>query len=472
MKVLLLNPPDENNGRFIREGRCTQEASVWSVLWPPITLATIGAMLSEYEVIALDAPATNFPFASFSDYIKKYNPNVVVYTTGSPSIENDLNIASLIKESISGAITIAIGTHVSTLDEKIMSQNPSLDIIVRGEPEVTVLECVNKLSKDFSVSALSDVAGITYRRNDQIIKNNDRLLISDLDSLPVPAWDLFDLENYRLPLSGERFVLVLPQRGCPWKCSFCTAPQYYGSKIRSRSSDKVANEIRTIQKLYNIHDFFFWSDTFTASKKYVQDLCEAIKPLGVRWTCNSRVDTFDAEIAQLLKDAGCWMISFGIESGDQKVLDLSQKGITPKQSEEAVHIAKKYGLKVAGHFILGLPGENTNSLNKTLEFSKRLSLDVAQFYCATAFPGTKLYNEAVKNGWIEVQDNLSQVDQLQLSMNIPTVSKEEILHFKRRANRSFYLSGRPFVFAIEIFSFKYLMNNLKLLFKFVRRTWN
>lgn len=450
MKVLLLNPPTVEGKGFIREGRCTQEGGVWTTLWPPISLATIGAVLERdgHRVEAKDAAATGYARKSLLKDIEKAPPDAVIWSTGTPSIGDDLALANEIEAVAPGVATAVFGTHVTALDEVCLEDTPGLDAIFRNEPEATAAEWIAKLEKKES---LGTVAGLSYRKGEEIRRNPDRAFLSDLDSLPDPAWHLFDLDVYRLPLRGERFLMVTPHRGCPYPCSFCTAQTYYGAKLRRRSVEKVREEIRRNVEVHGVKELFFWSDTFTLDKRYVMSLMDAIAPLGASWASNSRVDTIDEELARAMRRAGCWMISFGIESGDQALLDAAGKGATVAEAERAVFVVKAAGIKAAGHFVLGLPGETRESLEKTLALADRLPLDFEQFYCAVPFPGSRLYEEAREKGWLSEND-FSRYRQDEALLELPGLSPEEVMAYRQTAYRHFYTRPRVAVGALSLLS--------------------
>jgi radical SAM superfamily enzyme YgiQ (UPF0313 family) len=450
MKVLLLNPPTVEGKGFIREGRCTQEGGVWTTLWPPISLATIAAVLESEgrSVRACDAAATGYPRATLLSDIERDPPDAVIWSTGTPSITDDLALANEIKARAPSVATAVFGTHVTALDGKCLSETPGLDAIFRNEPEGTAAEWVRALETGRRFEAVS---GLSYRAEDGPRRNPDRPFLSDLDALPDPAWHLFDLDAYRLPLRGERFLMVTPHRGCPYPCSYCTAQTYYGAKLRRRSVERVVEEIRRNVEVHGVKELFFWSDTFTIDKRYVMALCEAIVPLGVSWASNSRVDTIDEELAAAMRRAGCWMISFGIESGDQALLDAAGKGATVEEAARAVEVVKASGIKAAGHFVLGLPGETHESLSRTLELAARLPLDFEQFYCAVPFPGSRLYEEAREKGWLSESD-FSRYRQDEAILELPGLSPEEVMAYRQTAYRRFYTRPRVAVSALALLS--------------------
>jgi radical SAM superfamily enzyme YgiQ (UPF0313 family) len=455
MKILLLNPPTRNSKKFIREGRCTQEQGVWATLWPPISLVMIGAVLEkdEHVVRIIDCPAEGVSWEDLMEEIRKFSPNLVTWSTGTPSIGNDLSLASDIKEINPAILTAVFGTHVTVLDKQCMAEFPCVDFIIRNEPEMTARELVNVLEEARSLEA---VAGITFRdHNGEIISNPSRPFIENLDSLPVPSWHLINIGNYTLPIKGRKFLIVAPQRGCPFDCSFCTCQTYYGQKLRKRTVNHVMEEIEYDIKEFNVRDFFFWAETFVVDKGYVTDLCQAIldKGLKISWTCNSRVDIVDTQLLNLMSRAGCWMISYGIESGEQKILDKAGKGIKVEQAYNAVLSARKAGIKTAGHFIFGLPGDTEQSMEKTIRLSRELGLDIAQFYCCVPFPGSRLYEEAEKQGWIRGCD-FSSFSQGNAVMQLPTVSASDVNRCRVRAYRSFYLSPSSWYRIFKLTNYK------------------
>ena len=439
MKVLLLNPPARDNKKFIREGRCTQEQGVWATLWPPISLVMIGAVLEKdgHDVKIFDCPAEGITEAELIEKTAGFSPGIVIWSTGTPSIQSDLSLSSEIKKVKPGIFTAVFGTHVTELDQQCMLQSPHLDFIIRNEPEITIKELVRTLDEG---KKPDQVEGITLRNSHgKVIANPARPFIEKIDSLPFPAWHLININSYTLPLKGRKFLIVAPQRGCPFNCSFCTCQTYYGNTLRKRSVENIIEEIEYDISKFSIKDFFFWAETFVVNKNHVKHLCEAIikKGFDISWTCNSRVDIVDKDLLQLMAQAGCWMISFGIESGEQKVLDNTCKGTRVEQTYDAVKMARQAGIKTTGHFIFGLPGETMQSMEKTIKLSATLGLDIAQFYSAVPFPGSRLYRQAEKEGWIK-NCAFGGLRQDSAAMELPTVSPQAVNQCRSQAYRNFY----------------------------------
>lgn len=445
MKILLLNPPAKDNKKFIREGRCTQESNIWTTTWPPISLATIASILEDeaHNVKIIDCSAENVSHSGLKRIMPKFSPHMVIWSSGTPSIQNDLELSSFIKAYDKSIKTAAFGTHVTILAEECMQNYPDLDFIIRNEPEYTIKELASAIEDD---RKYQNINGITYRNSDnRIIHNAERKFIENLDNLPMPAWHLVNLDCYRVPLKGHRFLIVSPLRGCPYECIFCTSQTYYGKKLRKRSAEKVIEEIEDNINKFKIKDFLFWADTFTLDRRYVINLCKLLinKKIDISWVCNSRVDTVDEEMLQLMKNAGCWMISYGIESGCQKILNISKKKNTVEQSKKAVELTKNAGMKTMGHFILGLPGDTVETAQETTRFSKSLNLDFAQYYSAAPFPGSRLYWMAKENQWIQ-NESWEEYNQCNAIMRLPHLKPEVANHLRKSAYRSFYIKPKKF----------------------------
>lgn len=218
-----------------------------------------------------------------------------------------------------------------------------------------------------------------------------------------------------------------------------------------RSVPRVVAEIRRNVEVFGVKEFLFWSDTFTLDKKYVRDLCQAFidARLGISWASNSRIDTVDPELFRIMRKAGCWMVSYGIESVSQEVLDQCKKGADVADIENAVRWAKQAGLQVTGHFVLGLPGDTVATIQKTLAVSRRLGLDFAQYYCAVPFPGSRLYREAQEHGWLPPTP-WEDYHQDKALLQLPGLPPEEVQRLRDEAYRQFYAQPRTWLSKIRM----------------------
>jgi radical SAM superfamily enzyme YgiQ (UPF0313 family) len=469
IKIVLANPPTPGGDLVIREGRCEQSGGLWATVWPPLSLATIAAFLErdQHSVTLMDCPVEGKRDTDFVAEIQRIKPQMVLLNVSTPTLSHDLTFPKKIKSVVLDCVVIAIGTHVSALPREVLTSCPDLDIIVMGEPEKSVAELAANIIQDGTVS---DVPGTAYLENNELVVNEHRPHLEDLDNLPIPAWHLINLDLYRLPVYKRPFLMISSGRGCPFDCSFCTAQTYYGKKLRLRSPEAVAREMFEVQSKYGVSDFLFWTETFTVNKKQVMEFCDIVKDHtpAIRWTCNSRVDAVDEEVLLQMRNAGCWMVSFGIESSSQAVLDRAGKHIQIKAIHSAVKQAKKAGLQVTGHFILGLPGESQSSLRDTADMAVNLDLDYAQFYCAAPFPGSRLYDEALSEGWIRNPD-WNYFDQTHANLDLPELPAEMVMKERQRAIRRFYFRPRQVFRTLRrIRSFSELTNLIRMFMGFIR----
>ena len=434
--VLIVNPPSPDGEVYIRDicrwGRKSREG----MIWPQTSLAYLAAMVPEdLTVEIIDAIAERIDWKKFEAQISGKKPSVYVsYVTGTTF---DLDAQGIEVAKSAGALTVAIGTHPSAVPRDTLERIPGLDCVIRHEPELTFKEILERNKRGATVY---DCLGTAVRKkNGAIAVNADRPLLESLDSLPLPAHHLLPLDKYYMPFLGRRYVWVLTNRGCPYNCSFCFEGVVWGKSVRFRSPAHIVRELILLNKL-DVHNILFMADLFTYDRKSVLLLCDLIikEGLNIRWVCNSRVDTIDREMALKMKEAGCWLVAFGIESGAQSVLDACRKGAKVESARTAIEMMDRVGIKTWGYFILGLPEESPSTLQETVALSKSLPLDIALFHTAVPYPGTQFYFQSIDRGW------LTTVDWTEFDMNdsvvvtYPQLNKQEILKNVKRAYRAFY----------------------------------
>jgi radical SAM superfamily enzyme YgiQ (UPF0313 family) len=439
MRVLLFNPPGPQGRGYIREGRCEQRLSSFAYRMIPISLPSIAGLLRAegHDVRIVDAVAPR-PVPFLRD-IHEFDPELVVISVSTPTYESDLgHVAALSR--ITRAHLTAIGVHVSaTADETL--RGSSLGSVVRGEPEWTVANLAATLA---SGGDLCEVRGLSFRRGGRPVHNEDRGFERDLDALPPPARDLLREGDYFLPFMNRPYTLVVPSRGCPHHCTYCTAPIYYGARLRRRTPSRVVDEIASVAARGVVQDFVMWSDTFTLDRAFVLEVCRELtaRRLGVRWMCNSRVDSIDAALARAMRDAGCTGIAFGIESGVQEILDNVRKGTTVEQGRNAVRVTREASIQTLAHFILGLPGETRDTIRRTVAYAKDIDPDWAQFYCATPLPGTAFHEQARRAGSLPVAAPWSDFELNRPVVSTPTLSAADLRRARTWAYLSFYARPR------------------------------
>jgi anaerobic magnesium-protoporphyrin IX monomethyl ester cyclase len=446
MKIYLLNPHVPGEDKYIREGRCMQKASSWVTIWPPVGLATLAVLARQKGEVRLnDGNVEEMPMEALRQDVAAFDPDLVVVSTGFPSIDVDMGAMQKIGEVCPRAKLLAFGVYFTLLEQIGFEQYPWLDFALVGEPEETFTELLEAL--DAGRQDYGTIQGLLYRDSSGVQITPRRKLIEDIDTIPFPDRSLLPTNRYTLPHNGKPFTLINSARGCPHECIYCTVSPYYGRRVRRHSIEYVIAEIKECVNKHQIDELLFWEEVFTLDKQRVLDLCAAIRREGlhIHWAATTRVDRVDEEILQAMKAAGCYLLGLGIESGEQRILDTAKKKTTVEQSRRAVSLCRRAGIATMGHFIFGLPGETRETARRTIRFLSKLGLNYMQSYCAVPYPKTELGELARKNHWIRAQrwseydfggDSIMETDAL---------TPAEVTHFRKKAFRAFYV--RPSVVA-------------------------
>lgn len=305
-------------------------------------------------------------------------------------------------------------------------------------------------------SQLAAIKGLGWRLNGEIVVNWDRPFFKSLDDLPMPAHHLLPLDKYRMPMIKGPYSFIVTSRGCPAGCKYCIKHVSYQYSVRLRSPRKLLEEMKLLYGL-GIHHIHMYADLFTVNRDQVIELCKLIiaDGLKVTWTANSRVDYVDEEMLTLMGQAGCMLISWGIESGNELILKRAHKGYKIEQAYKALKWAKQAGIKNWGYFIIGLPGETVETIKETMKFSKALPLDIALFHVAAPYPGTPFFFEVVENGWFRPGTAWEEVDMDQATvLDYPGLRAEDLLYWQKRAFREWAFRPGP------ILTFLQSMNTL------------
>ena len=346
---------------------------------------------------------------------------------------------------------------------------PALDFVLRGEPEMTLRELLDTLegrtpsdprvAKMLAETSLNRRAGtqtsdsppgvaspgLAWRDRGEIVINPDRPFIPNLDDLPIPLHELLPLDKQRMPMIKGPFTFIVTSRGCPAGCKFCIKHVSYQTSVRLRSPERILEELQRLAEL-GIHNVHMYADLFTVNREQVVGLCKLIIESGlkVKWTCNSRVDYVDEEMLQLMGQAGCWFISWGIESANEQILKRAHKGYRKEQAVQALNWAQAAGINNWGYFIIGLPGETEETIQETIAYAKELPLDIALFHIAAPYPGTPFFYEVVQNGWFRPGTNWEEVDMDQSTvLDYPGLPAERLEYWQKRATREWSLRPGP-----------------------------
>ena len=431
LKTLFLNPPSFENfdGGAGSRWPATREIESY---WYPVWLAYPTGMLEGARL--LDAPSHH---VSAEETIKiAHDYEFVVLFTSTPGFPGDIGLAKAIKE-VNPAIKIAfVGPHVTVLPERSLKDCPAIDFVCRKEFDYSVVEFAQGKSLD-------EILGISYRSNGSVVHTPDRPQIEDLDSLPhvtdVYRRDL-DVKRYNVPFLLYPYVSLYTTRGCPAQCTFCLWPQTLsGHPWRKRSTDDVAREMAKAKEYWpGVKEFFFDDDTFNIQKARTVELCSKLKPLNLTWSCTSRVTT-DYETLKAMKDAGCRLLIVGYESGDQQILKNIKKGATIERARQFTKDCHKLGLVVHGDFILGLPGETRETIRNTIDFAKELDVETIQVSVAHAYPGTELYDYAMKSGFMVADTKMVDEGGHQMAhIQYPGLPADEIMESVHRFYDEYY----------------------------------
>jgi len=396
MDVLLINPYDENAVK-----------NSLGFITPPLNLMYLGGALenASLSVKIIDDDLEKVGYGKVSKIASKLNPNIVGITATTSTIKNALEYSKLVKKVLPDSLIVIGGPHTTFMPAKTLKSCPSLDAVVIGEGEETMVELAGKYC-DENNGKLEGIKGIAYHdlKNGNIKLNPPRPLIKDLDSIPFPTRHLVPFESYGTTRNKSSDMIT--SRGCVFSCGYCSSSLIMGKKFRSRSPENVANEIEQLVENYKIKDIAFIDDTFMLNKRRANSIADEIRSRGldIGFVASSRVDMVDKNLIEKLKSAGLSTLYYGVESGSQRVLDLMKKGITLKQAEDAVRVAKEVGVEVLTSFILGFPGETREEIDKTIDFSIKLNADYSQFSILTPFPGTLIYNELKEKNLIDTEN--------------------------------------------------------------------
>jgi len=388
---------------------------------PPFGLMSLAAYLIEkgYEVKIEDYIIENCSAERFKYIIDDFRPDVIGATAVSMTVKKSLSILKEYRQISPGIITVMGGPH-ATFDSAGVLNSGDIDFVVRGEGEITFTVLLEAISECKNPSA---VKGISYIKDGKVYNTSDRELIEDINILPYPARDLVTLSKYRamdLPIN------MITSRGCPHSCIFCLGRKMVGSRLRYYDTERVVDEFEMLSKMgfsqINISD-----DLFTSNKKRCIAICNGIISRGIKqvWTAFARVDTISEDLLYKLKEAGCNILCFGIESGNQEILDRVKKKITLDKCRLAADMCKKAGITPLASYIIGLPGETKKTMRNTFEFAQNLGMGYG-VHILSPFPGTEVREKAEEYGIRILTDDWDLYDANQSVCDTGGVSPEEI----------------------------------------------
>lgn len=495
MKILFLNLPYKFN--ISRASRWPEKTKA-GTLYYPYWLA-YGAGVCEKKGIdtkLIDCITKGYSTEDTLNEISNYGPDYIMAEITTPTCFYDFDTINTIKNKNPNIKIIIGGTHATILAEEVLNQCDGIDYIVRQEYDFTIPEIIfteNNFGNSDDKGNISNIKGLSYRFNENniqntseninenktnnpninknnkpninktnnngnineenhnkiIIHNPDRIPLDNLDELPFVSkvyQKFLNVDDYAYAFAQKPMIQIVSARGCPNKCNFCSYPSTMGGRLfRTRSTNDLVDEIEYIlTEMPEIKEIFIEDDTFTVNNERVIDFCEEIinRNLNPVWSCNTRVD-LPFEVMSKMKQAGCRLLVTGYESGSQKVLDEIKKGITLQQSLDFSKNTKKLGIKVFGCFMIGLKGDNLDTINETFEFAKKVYPDMCFFQQAVSFPGTEFYDWVKNEGYLITEDYskwLNNDGYLNCLVNYPYASSEEIEKIRDNLMSKYYFS--------------------------------
>lgn len=429
-RILLIYPPSPV---LNREDRCQQPTKELIVI-PPLPPADLMYLAAVAEKQGFEAKIADY--SQSGDYeadLREFKPDYLVVNIATPTLEHDLDAVKKAKEICPNITTVAKGAAFLTLGEKIVSEHNELDFGILGEAEDTLKDILDNKPKN-------NILGIYYKENDEVKFTGKRPFIEDLDSLPFPARHLVNNNIYRRPDNNKVQATIKVSRGCPFHCFFCLATPVSGAKVRRRSPENIVAEIRECVEKYNIKNFLFWSDIFNIDKDWTMKLCQAIIDSGLKitWSANTRADTADYEMAKMMYKSGCRLVSIGVESGSQYMLEKMGKKITLNDVRRTVKVFKKAKIRIYNYFVIGLPWETEETVEETIKFAIELNSDFISFYTATPLPGSRFYDYALEHNLFDKETSFENAYYYP-AVNTHNLTRERVFELHKAAVKRFYL---------------------------------
>ncbi len=415
---------------------------------PPLGLMYIAAVLEKagHAIQIYDADPEYQ--ATIINDIKEFNPDLIALSFLTVGYQRAFNFKKSLKEAMPDKMYCSGGVHTSVKPKETLEAF-DLDFIVVGEGEDTMVEVCERLD---SGKDLTDVNGIMYRKDGEVIVNERREMIKDLDTIPFPARHLIDMKPYLKPPgiirghADSNQTTIVTSRGCPFQCIYCGSHNIFGRKTRRRSVKNVVDEIEHLYKNFGITGIYYCDDTFTLSPKWVREYCEELtkRNLPIKWAGQSRVDQTDLELMKLMKKSGLVQLDFGVESGSEKILKVLGKGGAgdrKSQIKQSFKLCKELDIRTLATFIIGNPEETKEDIEESFQVAKDIDADYTAFYFLTPYPGTAIYETAIEKGWLDPNIPFSEIwahRQPELPLMAITFGKEELRDIRRKMQNSFF----------------------------------
>ena len=428
MNIVFVNPPSPDGHCYYRDTNRSGRRSAAGELWPQAGLALFAGLYQEHNVKIIDCIAERISYSQLRENLLDFNPDWVVFNPVSCTIESDMALAFM-ANSI-GAKSVAISPHVKALENETKDRFPYLDHTINhsktgAEAEFRLRELITGESSE-----------------------NSRF-----EDLPPARQDLLPIHKYTMPFIGSGYTAIIASRGCPYACIYCRTTVVTERKIRYRHVESVLEEIEK----YHLTNFILHADTTTINHDWIRKFCAGLRklPFKVRIVSNSRVDSVNLELLKDMKSAGWWMVSFGCESGDDRVLAMNKKETTVAHARQAVCWCKEAGLKVWGYFMLGMYGDTPESMERTIQLAKELPFDIVNFSVAAPYPSTEWGNIASESNWLTTNDWDKMDQNYSAIVDQPSCKHEDVISAQKRAYKEWYLSPRGLKFMSQAWKPRY-----------------
>jgi radical SAM superfamily enzyme YgiQ (UPF0313 family) len=428
--LLLINPP------VSLEDRYGEFADLGSRV-PPLGLCTLAAVVRKagFTVRIIDAPALDLGFKETVELIREERPRFVGITAVTGAILTAYSLINTLKSLSLPSKTIIGGPHITALPEETFQECENVDIGVIDEGEIAIVDIL-------SGKHLHDVKGIIFRENGEVHRTSPGEYVQDLDTIPFPTWDLLpQLDKYYRPAAHSYLRLpsssLMTSRGCSGRCIFCVSAMR-GKRFRAHSAEYTIGMIEHLIRHYHIRDIIFYDDNFLLDKRRAIKICEEVinRKFNITWSCLARAEFISKDILKLIKKSGCWQIAYGIESGDQRILDTLKKHNKVEEVEEVLKQTAEAGIGTRGYFMVGNPGETEESIERTIDFAKRSHLNDFHVTFFTPFPGTEIFHTASQYG--EYKKDWNSLN-FWAPVFIPKdLTLEKLVQYHKKMHREFY----------------------------------
>lgn len=448
----------------------------------PLGVLYIGALLKRegFEVEIVDADIEGMGLEATLARILATEPDLVGFSLMTPQLLTALALSTLLKQARPELPIVLGGAHIDSTKGDTFDMADCFDFAIHGEGEYPLLKVCEAL-RDTGVrgesgkyinlqDCLKDVPNVIYRDTEtgKIVENPAGAFIRELDVLPSVDYDMVDIHKYCIPTMAGRYVLsMMLSRGCPFKCTFCDAPITMGTKLRFWSMDRIIADIRFYKEKYGVTNFVFKDSTFTAKKKWAMEFCQRLidEKLDIKWRCNTRANLVPPPLLNAMARAGCYVINFGVESGDEATLKRIEKEVDLEEVVDAFERCRKLGIRTYATFLMGNPGETDESARRTLQFSKRIRPSLCMFFVSTAYPGTPMYDDALAAGeveprwWAKQSFDASKNSAFQVRWGwtdagaLKFANGFDAEYWQRKATRAWYFRPR-FIWDTAIFTLK------------------